>query len=114
MRLLTFIVSALALIFWVGALSLGIYYFSFEACVWRHEARIWGDLWMWGQLLHKVALPAVMLSLSLISLILTSVRKRASKVVLSVSLVNLASIPVYWASFNGLAVNGPMASFCSG
>ena len=107
MRLVTFISSVLALAFWVCALSLGIYYFRFEACA------LQGDSAIFGVLLHKVILPSVMSAVSLIALIFAIIRKPASKVVLAISLASLASMAVYYASFTGLVVDEPMLSFCS-
>ena len=106
MRLLTFIASVLALISWACFLFVGIHYYDFAACALESEA------WLIRELLHKVVLPTVMLSLSLISLVRTNMHKTASKVVLFVSLVNLASIPIYWVSFTGLIFEEPILSIC--
>ena len=106
MRLFTLIASALALLFWVWALSRGIDYLDFVACVLLPETSIRGEL------IHKVVLPSAMLTLAAVSLILAMAYRASSKVFLLMSLVSLVSIGFYYVVMSPISVNEPVASIC--
>lgn len=104
--MVTLILSAVTALFWLWVLRLDIKYLDFVACVLLPETSIEYELW------HKIVVPSVMLTLAMVLFVLTIFRNLPRKVALSLSLMNLASIPVYYVTLTGLAVSDPTATFC--
>ncbi len=103
---MTLIFSAISALFWLWILKLNIEYLDFVACVTLPENSIDYELW------HKIIVPSVMLTLAIILIVLTTFRNLPKNVALCLSLLNLASIPVYYSTFTNLAISDPAATLC--
>lgn len=106
MRLTALILSSLTALFHFWVLRLNIEHLDFVACVFLPETSIQYELW------HKIIVPSVMLTLATVLLVLIAFRNLSGKIALGLSLLNLASVPIYYATVTGLAVSDPAASRC--